>query len=162
MLKLIFDVRCGYERDHADIKDYEFDISFLCKEAYWKILSALGKGDVPSMPPTENELFVKYSQDPEALIKDYDIGEAVLNFSANDIGRKRFPEILDKETAPLVFPELFVMKNVRLDLVEVDMAESGGDASLRDAVEAAYGLTDEEVDDLIDGEPEDGERWEEA
>jgi hypothetical protein len=151
MLKLIFDVKCGYENDHVEIKDYEFDLSFLCKEAYWKILSALGKGDLPEIPPTENELFVGYSQRPEALVRDYDIGEAVLNFSADDIGRKRFPEILQKDTAPLVFPELFVMKNVRLDLID-SPEESESDQSLKDAVESAYGLTDEEVDDLIDGE----------
>ncbi len=157
MLKLIFDVKCGYENDRAEIKDYEFDLSFLCREAYWKILSALGKGDLPEMPPTENELFVRYSQNPEALVRDYDIGEAVLNLAANDIGRRRFPEILSKETAPLVFPELFVMSNVRLDLAD-SKEESEGDRSLKDAVESTYGLTDEEVDDLIDGD----EDWKSA
>lgn len=114
MLKLIFDVKCGYENEFIIVKDYEFDISFLAKRSFYNKLALISGTEAETNIPTENELFVSYQKDPEELVRDYGLGTVILSLASAEIGAKHFKEIADPKTAPIVFPEIFTVRNFSL------------------------------------------------
>lgn len=144
MIYLVFDLKCGYEKDFADIKDYKFDLSFLCDRRYYDVLTAIDASRATAVLPTEEDLFLQYSQNPERLVKDNRLGAAIFNCASTDIAKRRFPETLSEDSAPLVFPELFSMKNVRLEISEEEKPESA--ENLLALASGMYDLSEEAED----------------
>lgn len=149
MIKLVFDLKCGYEKDYAEIKDYSFDLSFLCDEAFYRALAKASGEPEQSTIPTEDDLMTQYALRPEALIKDNGLGSALYNCASADVARRRFPETLSAESAPFVFPELFVIRNMRLERTDGAEKESGGSRDyLMGVLEGMYDLSDECREDV--------------
>lgn len=161
MLKLVFDIKCGYEKEYIEVKDYSFDITFLCHDSYYNILNILTKESKPDIIPTENDLFIQYTTTPEKIIKDYKLGATLLNYISSDIGARHFREILSEDTAPLVFPELFTMKNIRLEMTDEALTKEEEKAKndLINIFKENYDLSDEEIDDIIN-QVEDDHKYE--
>ena len=130
MLKLIFDVKCGYENEFIIVKDYEFDISFLAKRSFYNKLALISGTEAETNIPTENELFVSYQKDPEELVRDYGLGTVILSLASAEIGAKHFKEIADPKTAPIIFPEIFTVRNFSLVISDEEPKKDNRSAAL--------------------------------
>ena len=142
MLKLIFDVKCGYEDEFVIIKDYEFDISFLASRSFYNKLALLSGTEAETTIPTENELYVAYAQNPENLVREYGLGTVILSLASAEVGAKHFKEIADPKTAPIIFPEIFTVRNFSLMITD----EKPKKNARGDALDAILNLFKQEQD----------------
>lgn len=145
MLKLIFDVKCGYENEFIIVKDYEFDISFLAKRSFYNKLALISGTEAETNIPTENELFVSYQKEPEELVRDYGLGTVILSLASAEIGAKHFKEVADPKTAPIIFPEIFTVRNFSLVISDEEPKKD----NRSDALDAILNLfkQDQDIED---------------
>lgn len=74
MVKLVYNINCGWDDLSISEKNAEYDVSFLCREELWNAL----KIDTTGLKfMSEEELYERYKENASKLVKDYEIDKVL-------------------------------------------------------------------------------------
>lgn len=118
MLKLLCSIKCGYFDKYMSDSYFSFNLSFLAQSDFLNRINELIGSKRRYNIYSEEKLFEMYHDNPVQLIRDYDLGPILLNSASSSFAVKYFPEVLDKKTGPIVFPEVFKMDGYQLILTD--------------------------------------------
>lgn len=123
MLRLYCDVSCGYVDKYMMEKNYFFNLSFLADPEFF----ANKKINFKLLP--EQELYLKYKDNPKQLLSDFNLSSALMGALSSDYGLRYFPEVFDKNKAPIIFPELIQITNLRVVYTEDTLETTDNNAA---------------------------------
>lgn len=115
MLKLKYDVKCGWNQLYVVEKDVEFDISFLCDRESMNL-------DEDDEIPTEQELYEKYKDwHTDELIEELGLDWVIYDTTIEDYAHGFFKEVYESQHC---FPGICKISNIDLILLDDNVDES--------------------------------------
>lgn len=112
MIKLIFDMKCGYESMFMTERNAEFPLDLLTNKVIADAYSLLGLS-IDKLK-SEEEIVQEYSAYPEKLIKDFNLFAILRSIVGAEYWNSCFRFLKTGDCQKRFFPELFTLENVRL------------------------------------------------
>jgi len=149
MIKLICDIRCGYDKLYMVEKDAEFPLDFLTNEAVMQSAMQWRKEKNKQPILTEDELLTKYMKEPEKLVQDYNLFGIIRSLLSTEYYYKYFFAVKDPNHP--FFPEYFRVENCRLAYSrEKPKQNNMSDEELEEFLNTFTGLDSDSSQDLED------------
>lgn len=137
MLKLVFDVKCGFESIYLVEKGLEFPLDFLTN----KTLFDLNNYNSEIEYLDENTLYLQYALNPNKFILDYKLFDVLRVVVAQEYFEACFKNF--RRDGKIFFPELFTIENVHMEKI----AETGRSKSV-------FGSQADDPDDSVERQKE--------
>ena len=115
MLKLKYDVKCGWNQLYVVEKDVEFDVSFLCNKEAMNL-------DEDDEILTEQELYDKYKNlHNDKLLNELGVDMLLYDITVEDYAHGLFKEVYESQHC---FPGICKISNIDLILLDDNTDES--------------------------------------
>ena len=123
MLKLVYDIKCGFEDLYVVAKHQTTDISYLAEDD--NSFESVDFNELTFIPSANDQpevaLYEKYKDNVNALIEDYELDEALRNTEANYYAHKFFSDICFAEGGEHYLPDIFEMSNFNIIYIPSDL-----------------------------------------
>lgn len=123
MLKLVYDIKCGFDDLYVVAKHQTTDVSYVAEDD-----SSLDNVDFNDMlfVPSANDksevaLYEKYKNNVEAFVADFELEESLRNAEANYYAHKFFSDICFAEGCEHYLPDIFEMSNFNIIYIPSDI-----------------------------------------